>query len=627
MTAIGQVLDGRYKIVQLLGGGGFGQTYIAENTRIPGHPKCVVKQLRPSSNDPNLFATVKRLFDSEAEMLSRLGSHDRIPRIVDFFDENQEFYLVQELIEGHPLSRELTSGKKLSESYTIALLKDLLPTLEFIHQQNVIHRDIKPDNIIRRDRDGKLVLIDFGAVKELQGVTATVAGGTVAIGTPGYMPTEQGMGRPRPSSDLYALGMICIQALTGRSPLELTEDPNTGDVVWQHLATISPELAALINKMVRYHFKDRYQSATEVLQSLHELDNPVLPPNRPIPPVTPQPYQPTIPVPPPVNSLSADPTLAAIPAVRPSPAPTPQRGVPVVPLLAILGLGAIAAGAYFILPRLQTTNPPVANSDGEFPQELLSEKCRIVAPTKGEVTAKLRREPVREREAIKILSAGEKVVYISEYSGSITDEQDKFVRIKTEDGSAGWVFRSEIQPCDSSAIANTNSPAIEPTSEVTPTPTATPEITPTPQPTPTPEPSPTPEETPASSPTPDTNITQEQAVDLVRNWLASKPQVFGQSYDPKPIDEYTTGSYYRDNLESLNKQEETGEYYEFGTPAIQNIGEFSISGDRAFIILTIRETTIRYRNGNAVRSRPSSTRRWELRNVGDRWKISNNPKV
>jgi serine/threonine-protein kinase len=275
---IGQVLDGRYKIIQTLGAGGFGHTYIAEDLRIPGNPKCVVKQLKPAGNDPNLLTTARRLFQSEAESLAQLGNHDQIPRILAFFEENQEFFLVQEFIDGRPLTDELTPGKRLSESYVIALLKGLLPVLEFIHQQDVIHRDIKPANIIRRKQDSKLVLIDFGAVKQVRAVAATVQGeqsrATVSIGTPGYMPTEQGRGKPRPNSDIYALGMIGIQALIGLYPGDLEEDSRTGEILWQHHGSVSPGLADVLTKMVRYHFKDRYQSATEALQALYQLENP-----------------------------------------------------------------------------------------------------------------------------------------------------------------------------------------------------------------------------------------------------------------------------------------------------------------------------------------------------------------
>ncbi|MGL4501337.1 MAG: hypothetical protein ACRCU2_19860, partial [Planktothrix sp.] len=121
------------------------------------------------------------------------------------------------------------------------------------------------------ESDNKLVLIDFGAIKEVgnQGIPQTAqASSTVAIGTPGYMPTEQGRGKPRPSSDLYALGMIAIQALTGMLPNQLREDDDTGEIRWKDQANVSPELAAILSQMIRYHFKDRYKTATEVLTAL-----------------------------------------------------------------------------------------------------------------------------------------------------------------------------------------------------------------------------------------------------------------------------------------------------------------------------------------------------------------------
>ncbi len=275
---IGQLLDSRYKVIEALGAGGFGQTYVALNTRLPSNPKCVIKQLKPTTSDPDAFTVAKRLFESEAAALVKLGNHHQIPQITDFFAENQEFFLVQDFIEGHTLTKELAPGNKLDEAYVIALLKDILPVLEFIHQQNTIHRDIKPDNIIRRRQDNKLVLIDFGAVKhQLQALTTELENQhsvkSVVIGTHGYMPTEQGRGKPRPCSDIYALGMIGIQALTGVYPGYLEEDSQTGEIVWLHLINVSSGLAEVLTHMTRYHFKDRYQSATEVLQALKQLEN------------------------------------------------------------------------------------------------------------------------------------------------------------------------------------------------------------------------------------------------------------------------------------------------------------------------------------------------------------------
>jgi serine/threonine-protein kinase len=165
---IGKLLDHRYQVIRVLATGGFGQTYIAQDTRRPGNPICVVKHLKPANSDPNIFVTAKRLFNSEAETLEKLSNNDQIPRLLAYFDENQEFFLVQEFIDGHTLSEELIPGQPWSEVQVMQMLLEILIILEFVHQEGVIHRDIKPDNIIRREADCKLVLVDFGAVKQLR---------------------------------------------------------------------------------------------------------------------------------------------------------------------------------------------------------------------------------------------------------------------------------------------------------------------------------------------------------------------------------------------------------------------------------------------------------------------------
>ncbi|RCJ36879.1 serine/threonine protein kinase [Nostoc punctiforme NIES-2108] len=286
---LGQLLDGRYQVLQILGGGGFGQTYIAQDTHRPGFPKCVVKHLKPVTRSPEFLKTARRLFTSEAETLEQLGYHDQIPRLLAYFEDNQEFFLVQEFIEGHTLKAELFPNQRWTEDRVIQLLQQILGILQFIHSHNVIHRDIKPDNIIRREQDGKFVLIDFGAVKQVQTQLLTIAGhtgATIIIGTPGYMSTEQGQGKPRPNSDIYSLGIIAIQSLTGLHPINFEEDPDTGEISWQHQANVSSELASVLSKMVLHHFKQRYQSAAEVLHVLKDLDPRVEPQSLQLPSFT-----------------------------------------------------------------------------------------------------------------------------------------------------------------------------------------------------------------------------------------------------------------------------------------------------------------------------------------------------
>ncbi|NJL85505.1 MAG: serine/threonine protein kinase [Leptolyngbyaceae cyanobacterium SM1_1_3] len=215
----------------------------------------MVKHLQPASRDPNFLQIARRLFATEVKTLRRLGQHDRIPQLLDSFEVGEEFYLVQEFIDGQPLSQELQSSDRFSEAAAIELLRDVLKTLQFIHENHVIHRDVKPENLIRRQCDGQPVLIDFGAVKEIRTQLSDQQSAlTVGIGTQGYMPHEQLVGKPRYNSDLYALGMTVIRGLTGRLPAELLEHPQTAEAIWQDQVAISDGLKVLLSKMVRYSF-------------------------------------------------------------------------------------------------------------------------------------------------------------------------------------------------------------------------------------------------------------------------------------------------------------------------------------------------------------------------------------
>ncbi len=355
---LGKLLDRRYEVTQVLGAGGFGRTYLARDTRRPGHPTCVVKQLKPLSNDPSFLETARRLFNSEAETLEQLGNHDQIPRLLAYFEEDQEFYLVQEFVEGHTFTQELQPGQRWEESRVIAMLEEVLSILDFVHSHGVIHRDIKPDNLIRRNSDNKLVLVDFGAVKQIRTQFAATQGrtnNTVAVGTPGYMASEQALGQPRPSSDIYALGIIGIQALTGLMPVNFQEDLSTGEILWQHLVPVSRGFATILTKMVRYHFKDRYQSASEALQALRQLNSLYSSPPYPSVPKTPSANEAPglaqrIPPQPYPTPASEHQTLAASPANPPrqpvaTPGSRPSGGSSdKSPLLVGVGV-AVAVGA------------------------------------------------------------------------------------------------------------------------------------------------------------------------------------------------------------------------------------------------------------------------------------------
>ncbi|NJL51612.1 MAG: protein kinase [Hydrococcus sp. SU_1_0] len=163
---VGQTIQGRYYVVRQLGRGGVGVTFLAQDQQC-FDSQCVVKQLKPKTTNPQTLAIARRLFNREAEIMNRLGHCDRIPRLLAYFEHDHEFFLVQELIEGHDLSQEILPGEPWSEVKTVALLQDVLEVLLAVQQNSVIHRDLKPSNLMRRRQDDKIILIDFGSVKQV----------------------------------------------------------------------------------------------------------------------------------------------------------------------------------------------------------------------------------------------------------------------------------------------------------------------------------------------------------------------------------------------------------------------------------------------------------------------------
>ncbi|NMG08793.1 YARHG domain-containing protein [Brasilonema sp. UFV-L1] len=280
------LLNNRYRIICSLGSGGFGETFLAEDTQMPSLRRCVIKQLKPIHNNPQIYQLVQERFQREAAILENLGeSSQQIPVLYAFFQSNGLFYLVQEYIEGNTLTAKVKQQGVFSESAVRELLLTLLPILEYIHSRHIVHRDIKPDNIILRDRDQKPVLIDFGAVRETMGTVINSQGSlasSIIIGTPGYMPSEQAMGRPVYVSDLYSLGITIIYLLTGKQPQELEINPQTGEIVWHpYILNISPTMIFVIDKAIAYHPRDRFASAREMLQALQGIPNTILPPTQP----------------------------------------------------------------------------------------------------------------------------------------------------------------------------------------------------------------------------------------------------------------------------------------------------------------------------------------------------------
>jgi serine/threonine protein kinase, bacterial len=271
------LLRKRYHLVKGLGKGGFGATFLAADISLPGKPLCVIKQLRPNTDNPNFLTMARELFEREARTLGRVGNHPQIPRLLDYFENRQQFYLVQEFVKGDNLQQEIKKQGVLDEPKARQVLKEVLVILRDIHAQKVIHRDIKPANIIRREIDNRLVLIDFGVVKNQ---VNTVAGGNseqtaltaFAVGTPGFAPPEQLAMRPVYASDVYALGITCMYLMTGKAPKNMECDPITGEIDWFKYTKVSDRFAEILLKMLEVAVKTRYKTAEEVLSDL-DMEN------------------------------------------------------------------------------------------------------------------------------------------------------------------------------------------------------------------------------------------------------------------------------------------------------------------------------------------------------------------
>ncbi len=269
------LLDNRYRVIKTLGSGGFGETYLAEDTKMPSNRQCVIKQLKPVADNPQMYTLLQQRFQREAAVLEHLGEESRyIPNLYASFTENGLFYLVQEWIEGPTLAESVASQGAWQEPAVRAMMIGVLHTLIYVHDRGIIHRDIKPDNIILRN--GEPVLIDFGAVKETLNVSTIPniahTAKSIVIGTPGFMASEQAAGRPFFASDLYSLAITAIFALTAKYPQQIGTNPTTGELHWQpHLENgqgISADLKAVFAKALQFDPRDRYNSAKEMLAAL-----------------------------------------------------------------------------------------------------------------------------------------------------------------------------------------------------------------------------------------------------------------------------------------------------------------------------------------------------------------------
>lgn len=289
------ILKKRYRILRNLSRGGFGETFLAEDIDMPSARRCVIKQLKPLNNNSQVYELVKERFSKEAEILERLGDkHLQIPTLYAYFEDAGQFFLVQEWIEGTTLAERVKKQGILDENSVKQISLNTLAILDYVHSQNIIHRDIKPDNIILRIADYRPVLIDFGAVKETMSTVLNASGAaSVAIGTPPFMPGEQISGRPLFSSDLYSLGLTAIYLLTGKYPQELETHPLTGEWQWRKYALqVSSSFAEVLDKAVKLHPRDRYHSAQEMLNAMQNSSVASVVPETSTPPTVVTPHTP-----------------------------------------------------------------------------------------------------------------------------------------------------------------------------------------------------------------------------------------------------------------------------------------------------------------------------------------------
>jgi serine/threonine protein kinase len=285
-SLIGRQLQNRYQVIKTLGSGAFAQTYIAKDCSQTDQSLCLIKYYSSIRKSAQVFASYRRLFITETSNLLKLDGHNQIPKLLDCFEQEDGLYVVQQLIEGELLTDLFPDPENDQNCWTqeqvLALLRDLLGILIFVHNNGIIHCDLKPSNIIKRESDGRFVLIDFATSQqiyeheELENIKQRFSfKKTFAVSPSGYLPPEQVMGHPLPNSDIYALGVLVIQALTGLDPISLELDLVTEKLKWEYgldgKQYVDQRLVTILNKMVNYKSAQRYQTISDLIQDLEPL--------------------------------------------------------------------------------------------------------------------------------------------------------------------------------------------------------------------------------------------------------------------------------------------------------------------------------------------------------------------
>jgi hypothetical protein len=269
-----QPLDGRYQVVQLLSDQLWGRICLALDLHRPSHPKCIIQQLIAIPAIANYRALIGYPFARESAILEHLGNHAQIPSLLASFEDEFGFYVVSEFIQGQALSLALQAGHPWPTEQVMQLLLDGLEPLAVAHSYGVRHGNLQPNSLIRRWEDNRLMLVNFNTIKQIQ-LSLLTRHTLFTVDVSAYEPEEQTQGFPRLASDVYAMGMMGIQALTGLHPLQFESDPQTGDWCWQSYcrdrSSLATEFVQILSRMVRHDYTQRYPSAKEALQAVQQL--------------------------------------------------------------------------------------------------------------------------------------------------------------------------------------------------------------------------------------------------------------------------------------------------------------------------------------------------------------------
>ncbi|BAW97814.1 serine/threonine protein kinase (plasmid) [[Synechococcus] sp. NIES-970] len=591
-----ELLEGRYRILRGLGQGGFGDTFLAEDLHMPSKRRCVIKRLKPIVNDPVTYQLVQDRFEREAVLLEKLGeNHPQIPCLYAYLDEAGKFYLIQEWVEGETLADIVLHQGPWSSKAVKELLLGILPVLKFIHDQGIVHRDIKPENIILRRSDRQPVLIDFGAVKETMNATNSrvAQSKSIVIGTPGFMAPEQGIGRPVLATDLYSLGLTAIFLLTGKLPQELPSDPQTRKILWrpwfQEENTVDEHLTAVLEKAIQPQLQERFQDVSAMVAALQTpMVAPMLPPV--VVPLIPQPqtsHQATITV----GKNQRIPVATGMADW--------QKAVLTGSVVGVFLLGGVVLGMQmlnrsgnlsFVSPQSESTESPISVSrkQSNTPIEVslsFQESCGDLSSN-----ANTWYRVIGDRAALDRIK--------SNYCGDAFLRKDGVIQIASftsRDSAQGFVNQL--------AQATGLSFRIQEAQRASPSP-----------------------KTPA--------LSENQAADLVVNWLDCKQELFEYPYNRSCGTQILTGKAFSDNIRRNDGQQSSmewlksnGSHYAFANQVVEEVRNLNVVDSQQAIadVVVTEQRTLYTANGNIDRNASGYDQRlvrYNLQRADGTWKIA-----